>query len=289
MYSSWYNGSGDLGWMSYWHTSGFIQNNIYGTGRAAHLIIWSDLPNATSPVCGRPYPVSEQILSDMQELAFYWAGSASDPPLYVTLFTEFQTYPCVEDQWAGAEDYYTLLKQRMLQIRDIFHENAPNAKVSIGWGGWQMRWDDPANGGGSSLLPYFADVMAQMDFQSTQLMGGDTNVNDATRMVTALGAYGPVMVAHYKPENTSLTTFAADVSEIMGSAFLTNLIEHGLFAWSFMDQACFDDMLDPLETTNYGAVVNAVRAFGRAPRSNRSKETAAKAIRVQARRVQPNG
>ena len=265
MYSSWYNGSADLDWMSYWHTSGFIENHIYGTGRAAHLIIWSDGPNATAPVCGRPYPFSDQILTDMQQLATDWAGTATDPPLYVTLFTEFQTYPCVESQWAGAEDYYAILKQRMLQIRDIFHQNAPNARVSIGWGGWQMRWDDPANGGGKSLIPYFSDVMSQMDFQSTQLMSGDTNVNDATRMVTALGAYGPVMVAHYKPENTSTTTFAADISAIMTNAFIANLVQHGLFAWSFMDQACFDDMLDPIEAANYSLVVNAVRAFGRGP------------------------
>ena len=185
--------------------------------------------------------------------------------MYVTLFTEFQTYPCQESQWAGAEDYYAILKQRMLQIRDIFHQYAPNSRVSIGWGGWQLRWDDPASGGGSSLLPYFADVMAQMDFQSTQLMASDTNVDDATRMVTALGAYGPVMVAHYKPENTSLTTFAADTGAIMTNAFLSSLVEQGLFAWSFMDDACFDDMLDPLEAANYSAVVNDVRAFGQAP------------------------
>ena len=265
MYSSWYNGPSDLSWMRYWYTSGFIKNSIYGTGRAANLIIWSDGPNATTPVCGRPYPVSDQILSDMQALATYWAGSATDPPLYVTLFTEFQTYPCIEDQVAGAEAYYAVLKQRMIQIRDIFHQYAPNARVSIGWGGWQTRWNNTSTGAGSSLIPYFADVMSQMDFQSTQIMNNDTNVNDATNMVTALGAYGPVMVAHYKPENTSLTTFAADISTIMTPTFLGNLVAHGLFAWSFMDQAEFNDMTNPAEVANYNLAVSAVRAFGRAP------------------------
>lgn len=265
MYSSWYNGTKDLAWMQYWYTSGFIRNSIYGTGRAAHLIIWSDGPNVTSPVCGRPYPVSTQILADMQTLATYWAGAANGPPLYVTLFTEFQTYPCIEDQWVGAQDYYNLLKTRMLQIRDIFHQYAPNSRVSIGWGGWQTRWDDPTNGGGASLIPYFADIMSQMDFQSTQLMNNDANVQDAQRMVSALGQYGPVMVAHYKPENTSDSTFYADISTIMTSSFLGGLVSHGLFAWSFMDQACFNDMSNPAEVTNYGLVLNAVQTFGKAP------------------------
>ena len=216
MYSSWYNGPKDLDWMRYWYTSGFIRHTIYGTGRAAHLIIWSDVPNATSPACGRPYPVSTDILSDMQTLATYWAGSAADPPLYVTLFTEFQTYPCQESQWSGAEDYYALLKVRMLQIRDIFHQYAPNAKVSIGWGGWQARWDDPASGAGRSLIPHFADVMRQMDFQSVQLMHDDGNIDDARDMVAALGAFGPVMVAHYKPEGSDDSRFHDDLAAING-------------------------------------------------------------------------
>jgi hypothetical protein len=249
--------------MRNWYTSGFIQKTIYGTGRAAHLIIWSDVPNATSPACGRPYPISTRILDDMKTLATYWAGTPSDPPLYVTLFTEFQTYPCTESQWSGAEGYYALLQQRMLEIRDIFHANAPNARVSIGWGGWQARWDDPGDGGGKSLISHFADVMRQMDFQSVQFMSDDGNDDDAQRMVSILGAYGPVMVAHYKPEHASTARFHDDIAAIMTDDALGKLVAHGLFAWSFMDQSMFNNPEDPIEAANFSLVVDAVRRYSR--------------------------
>jgi hypothetical protein len=30
----------------------------------------------------------------------------------------------------------------------VFHQHAPNARVSLGWGGWQTRWEDEASGAG---------------------------------------------------------------------------------------------------------------------------------------------
>jgi hypothetical protein len=264
MYSSWYNGPGDLTWMQYWHDSGFIANKIYGTGRAAHLIIWSDVPNVTSPVCGRPYPVSDRINGDMVQLAQIWAGKPTDPPLYVTLFTEFQTFPCVENQWVGAQDYYSVLQQKMLQIKDIFHQYAPNSKVSIGWGGWQLRWDDPANGGGASLMPYFANVMRQMDFQSFQSMDDSNNVTQVREITQYLGRYGPVMLAHYKPQNSDSTTFHNDVTTMLTDSFLGEMTGHGLFAWSFMDGSLFNDVTtSAIEAANYQLVRDAVLRYGR--------------------------
>ena len=150
-------------------------------------------------------------------------------------------------------------------------QNAPNAKVSIGWGGWQTRWDDPASGGGKSLIPYFADVMSQMDFQSFQAMQDDmaqpprNNITDVQNMTATLGAYGPVMLAHYKPQDTNDTVFNTDISTMMTAPFLDNLVAHGLFAWSFMDQDNFNDMTNPLEAANFDLVKNAVLQYGRSP------------------------
>jgi hypothetical protein len=235
VYTSWYNGPDDLSWMSGWKTS-FIPS-IYAGGRAVHLIIFGGGGAETGTPCGRQYPLSAGINDDMAQLAQIFAGRATDPPLYVTLFTEFQTFPCIDNQWKGAEDYYTALQAKMLQIKDIFHQYAPNVRVSIGWGGWQSRWDDPANGGGRSLFPYFADVMAQMDFQSFQAMQDDGNVNDVRAMSKTLGAYGPVMLAHYKPDNGSTATYRADITAMMTDDYLREVTGYGLFAWSFMDTA----------------------------------------------------
>jgi hypothetical protein len=259
--SAWYNGPGDLGWMTdAYHQSMYDQQ--YGRGRALHLIVWTgDAEGAVStaygPACGRAYPLSDRFLSDMKQLAGAFAGSGT---LYVTLFTEFQTYPCTDNAWspnAATNNYYRALKDRYLEARTVIRQSAPNARVSLGWGGWQTRWDDPATGGGRSMFSYFADVMAASDFQSFQAMQSDTNVTDITAMVNALNNYGPVMLAHYKPNNGSQVVYDSDVATMLTDTYLARLTGAGLFAWSFMDQA----NLDASETT-YQFVKAAVLRYG---------------------------
>ncbi len=61
------------------------------------------------------------------------------------------------------------------------------AKVSLGWGGWQTRFDDPSTGAGRSMFPYFDDVMRASDFQSFQAIQSDSNVADVRAMTRLLG------------------------------------------------------------------------------------------------------
>jgi hypothetical protein len=61
------------------------------------------------------------------------------------------------------------------------------------------------------MVPYFADVLMASDFQSFQAMQSDSNVEDIRAMVKLLGPYGPVMLAHYKPDNASQATFESDL------------------------------------------------------------------------------
>jgi hypothetical protein len=191
------------------------------------------LSTAYGPACGRGYPLSSRFVGDMAQLAQAFAGSG---PLYVTLFTEFQTYPCADNAWVGSESYYRALKDQYLAVMAVFRQYAPNANVSIGWGGWQARWDNPTTGAGRSLFPHFADVMQASDFQSFQAMESDTNVEDVRAMVRILGAYGPVMLAHYKPDNGSCAVATSDLTTMLTDAYLRDVTENGLFAWSFMDE-----------------------------------------------------
>ncbi|MGB2693671.1 MAG: flexitail domain-containing putative surface protein, partial [Dehalococcoidia bacterium] len=262
---TWYNGPSDLTWMSTWENT--VVPQTYASGRAMHLITWSPgpetgcLPTPTQDG-GRQYPISAQVLDDMRRLAEIFGGNVGDPPLYVTLFTEFQTFPCIDNQWAGAEGYYLLLKTKMLQIRDIFHAYAPNSLVSIGWGGWQARWDAPGVGGGRSLFPHFDDVSSQMDFQSFQAMHYSSvpteppNQADVRAMTATLGAYGPVMVAHHKPDGFHPDAFDRDIQAIMTDSSLSDLAADGLFAWSFMDQAEIN-----YSPTNFSHVRDAVLRY----------------------------
>jgi hypothetical protein len=193
----------------------------------------------------------------MAQLAQSFAGAGQ---LYVTVFTEFQTFACTDNAWnpnAQTNAYLRALKDRYLTTLDAFHQHAPGSKVSIGWGGWQARWDEPAIGGGRSMIPAFADVMGASDFTSFQAMQNDANVSDVRAMVNALNDYGPVMLAHYKPNGGSIATFDADVRAMLNEPFLAEMTAAGLFAWSFMDQAIFN-----ASPATYEFVRSAVTQFG---------------------------
>ena len=102
MLSSWYNGPDDLAWMAGWKYTEVLR--AYANGYALHLIVYSGDPEGpvTTPhgqACGRSYPLSGRFLDDMGRLARIFAGPAGGPPLYVSLFTEFQTYPCSDNAW----------------------------------------------------------------------------------------------------------------------------------------------------------------------------------------------
>jgi hypothetical protein len=180
----------------------------------------------------------------MQKLAGVYAGRRAGPPLYVTLFTEFQTYPCRDNAWApdrATVNYYRALKDQYRSAVAIFRRRARNSRVSLGWGGWQARWDDPGVGGGRSIFRHFADVMRASDFQSFQAMEGKSNVGDVLRMTRALGRYGRVLLAHYKPdEGSSQATFNSDLTRMLTDGYLRKATRRGLFGFSFMD----DDYLD---------------------------------------------
>lgn len=239
MLSSWYNRPEDLAWMTTW--TGQV-DQWYAAGYTLHLIVWSgggtpgrfDTPYGTA--CGQPYPMSARFLDDMGQLARTYAGAGT---VYVTLFTEFQTYPCSANEWNPSPEvnaYYRALKDQYLRAVNVFHTEAPNSRVSLGWGGWQARWDTPGTGGGRSMFQYFDDVMRASDFQSFQAMQNDANAEDIRAMTGILGAYGPVMVAHYKPDNGNQLVWESDIRTIFTDAYVADLVSRGLFAFSFMDE-----------------------------------------------------
>jgi hypothetical protein len=250
MLTSWFNSHNDLSWMGGWHQSVL---NWYAAGFKLHLVIYdtsADTTNQTvyGSACGKSYALSQTAVDDAAALAQVFAGG----PYYVTVFTEFQTNPCVDNQWVGNENYFRALKDNYTRIEAAFH--ATGGKVSLGWGGWQSRWDDPANGGGRSLFPYFADVMGASDFQSFQAMQSDSNVTDIQTMTSTLHAYGLVMLAHFLPG--SCTTYSADVHSLFTDSAIADLSARGLFAWSFMGTDCLSD------STLYAFVRDAVRRYG---------------------------
>ena len=190
MLTSWYNGHSDLSWMTGWHRS-FIPS-LYAKGYVLQLVVWSGGPEVNlqtryGPACGRAYPLSSQFLQDMVSLAKTFQGNGQ---LYVSLFAEFSTYTCKDNQWVGNENYYNALKDQYRAALSIFHTYAPKSRVSICWGGWIDRWDSPGVIGGRSLINKFSDIMSISDFQSFQSMETGTNVGDVLNMTKLLHPWG---------------------------------------------------------------------------------------------------
>ncbi len=259
MLTSWYNGTKDLEWMS-------VQKNdliprLYASNYIVHIITWTDLPEEEietpyGSACGRAYPVSSQVVEDMKQLAQIYNGSGT---MYVSLFTEFPSFTCVDNNWNGNENYWRTLQDNYRTIKDNFHQYAPNSKVSLSWGGWLNRYDDNTNQGGRSLFPYFADLMKESDFISFQTMESDTNVNDIANMTSILSTYGkPIMLAHYKPSNSSSEVFDADMRQLFTDSTIQQLKNNGLFAISFMD----DEMINKSETS-YQLVKDGINKYGK--------------------------
>jgi hypothetical protein len=261
--TSWYTGPDSLPWVIRWREDVVPQS--YAKGYALHLIVFSDVPEVHletkyGPACGRSYPLSDRFLDDMRQLAQAFAGRTGDPPLFVTLFTEFQTYACTDNAWSPDSEttaYWRALKDQYQAARAVIRRSAPNARVSLGWGGWQTRFDDPETGAGRSMFEHFADVMRVSDFQSFQAMQSDTNAEDVRAMVQILHQYGPVLLAHYKPDNASQRVFDNDLRELLTERSLSALREDGLFGWSFMDQV----NMNSSEAT-YDVIKQGVLRFG---------------------------
>ena len=246
MLTSWFIRTSDLSWMSKWRPTVVLP--AYRRGFALHLIVWDGGPEGPidtpyGQACGRAYALSGQFLTDMRVLAQTFAGGGGDR-LYVTLFAEFQTYPCRDNAWApdaATKAYYEKLKDQYRAALAIFHDEAPNARVSLGWGGWQAAWDNPAVGGGRSMFAHFADVMRESSFQSFQSLDSPTAVRDARAMTRALRPYGPVMLAFYKPRAPSPAVLYGRLTTFLSASNLRQLQGEGLFALSFMDTSFLND------------------------------------------------
>jgi hypothetical protein len=266
MLTSWYNRPSDFGeFMNGWKNS--VIPRLYRAGYAMHVVQWTpevegQFTTSHGPACGRSYPLSSAFLDDVKHLAQIFGGPADGPPFYVTLFTEFSTYPCVDNEWDSAANYYLALKDQYRSAYQVLHANAPNVHVSLGFGGWLGTYDYPQKHGGRSLISRFDDVMRASDFQSFQAMANPPNANvEVIRTMTSiLHPYGPVMLAHYKPDNGSQATFNSDIRSILTDAFVDEITRAGLFAMSFMTTDNVD--ADP---STFQFIKSAVLRYGCSP------------------------
>ncbi len=274
MLTTTFHQSSELDGLSSWRDR--VVPEAYGKGFALHLLIpsWDDDDNPEVPfdteygrACGRQEPFTDTFLDDMRSLARIFAGRADGPPLYVTVFHEVSAMACGDDGYYDSTDatraYFRALKDRYVEIRDVFHTEAPNARVGLGWQGWQATIDDhPEAGGGPSMFAHFADVLAASDFNSVLSWKAPGNVEQIRAAVRILGEYGPVMVAAHANDDVPPDVIDRDVRTLLTDASIAALVADGLFAWSFNEEKGMVDAGRP--TVEF--VKDVVRRTGREPR-----------------------
>lgn len=273
MLTTWYHKPSDLRTLTTWRDT--VVPDAYTNGYALHLIVanWlEDSPEVPMDTdygraCGRREPLTADFLKHMRTLARSFAGREGDPPLYVTVFHEVSAFACGHDGYYSltptATAYYEALKDRYLEVRDIFRAEAPNARVALGWQSWQAALDDdPDTGSGPSMFPHFADVLKASDFQSIVSKQPHGNVEQIRRSVDILGEYGKVMVAAYADREVPADVVEEDVRTLFTDDSIADLTADGLFAWNFNREKSLIEAGRP----TYDFVKDVVRRTGREAR-----------------------
>jgi hypothetical protein len=228
-----YHGHGDLAGVLDWRDS--VVSPAYARGFALHLVLDDDsaaaaVDTAFGAGCGRPYPLSDDFLADVTQLAGTFGGTSDGPPLFVTVFDGVEAYACKPGAIladAPTTAYYRALLGRYLAVREIFHKLAPNALVGIGWHAIQASFDHPATGAGASMFTHFADAIRLSDFVGVSASSDKGNVDDVRTAVHALGGYAPVLLGYDAPAEAA----DQDLHAMLTEDFLRDATRDGLFAF----------------------------------------------------------
>jgi hypothetical protein len=207
MISSWFNNPGDLDWMKGYPGSDF--NNQYAANRALELVVW--LADSTD------YAISPKFQTDIRTLTRLYKGSGPNyGPLYIVLFTEFETYK------NGDPAYQAKLMSAYLSAVAVIHSEYAKARVASDFTAVQhMQACDSDENGQNIMIPKIRSSVQQ------------------------LGSYGkPVMISHFKLwGDTACQTSAFDrfSREMFSDASLAVLTANRLFAWNFMSDHFIND------------------------------------------------
>lgn len=245
MVTTWYHGPNQLAQFEGWRAD--LIPATYRSGRAMHLVVatWQDptsIDTRFGRACGQPYPLSAEFLADMRRLARAFAGEATGPPLYVSMFHGLQKLSCANTGYLAdraTTNYYLALRDRYFEVMKIMRSSAPNIRIALNWDGWTASYDQPDIGAGRSMFPYFVEAMRASDFQSFSAFETDGNAEHIRQMVKALGVHGPVLLAYYGPHEDPVDVYLDDLRKTFTPEALAQLVADGLFAFSFRD----DDLL----------------------------------------------
>jgi hypothetical protein len=232
MVTTWYNGPGDLEWIGGYARPSTI-SDLYGAGKAIELVVWlADHP---------AYAVSQQFQRDIKTVVSALKGSGPHyGPLYVVLFTEWETY-------SSDPAYPHRLRAAYLAAATAVRAAYAGARVALGFGGYTWgSWGGPD-------LTFWSAAIAASDFTAVQQMQACDDERDGQSALVAqirssvrqLGSYGkPVMISHFKlwgEATCQVRAFGRFARTVLTDASMGALTRDGLFAWNFMPDHYLED------------------------------------------------
>lgn len=251
MISSWFSKPEDLEWLRYYPERNTL-STLYGQGYAQELIIWLDeYPQ---------YAISDQFQEDLAELIEIFKGNGPEQgPLYVVLFTEYETY-------SDDPAYFKQLRDAFLESKKTIKQVYGGAQVAIGMGCYEWFEEE------RELKDWEKEVLQASDFVAVQGHHHISNVDllmaQIHRAVDQLSTYGkPIMLSHFrlwkKPEEEARRldeAFLRFIKEMHNEETMKALADKGLFAWNFF----WDDFINK-QRASYHAIEKVVKAYGAKP------------------------
>jgi hypothetical protein len=234
MVTSWYNNHGDLSWMTDSGEKAQI-DQLYAEGKANELVV-----DLNSQPC---YAVSPQFQSDIASLTATFKGSG---PLYIVLFTEFDTYNPSSNCRAN---YLAQIMSAYVSAVKVIHGVDPKAAVALGQGGYHWSSSSHATTG----LGPEKTAIEDSQFVAVQAMQECTNEgqleNEVRASVSQLSSFHkPIMISYlklwgngdgspYPCETSAMDRFEAG---ILNDTTMSKLTSEGLFALGFMNDRYVD-------------------------------------------------
>lgn len=248
MISSWFSKPDDLEWMRYYPERNTLAR-LYDQGYAQQLVIWlADYPD---------YAISEEFQADLEELIEIFKGNGpAYGPLYVVLFTEYETY-------SDDPEYFHQLKDAFFQSQETIYRVYENSYVAIGFGGYE--WSGISR---REFEDWETEVLEAGDFAAVQAHHHVSNIDlmipQIRNSIKQLGSYGkPVMLSHFRiwkrEGEGGLSTneaFQYFITQMHSEESMQALVDDGLFSWNFF----WDDFINE-QGSAYRMMRNIVNTY----------------------------
>ena len=227
MLTSWFNGSSDLSWMSRWRPTVVLP--AYRRGSRSISSFGTAVPKRRlqtphGPACGRAYACRARFSTTCAFLLARLRAPAG--PLYVTLFAEFETYPCLDNAWSPGPSDDGVLRDAQGSVPrgagDLPGGGTERSRVAR-VGRLAGEWSDPRSAAAVRSSGTSRTSCGSSGFQSFQSLEAPDAIRHATAMTRVLGRYGPVMLAFYKPAGATPAAQRAALSSFLSPANLAAL------------------------------------------------------------------